>query len=107
MKLGTDKIVQSYYMNNGEASSLLIQDGDTKKDTYIKTELGDRHKDIGGHEIQRDLYSAFLLKNSNEGLTQPDREKCIYGFEKFIKQHDNLINEMKENNVSMKQCFGF
>ena len=80
---------------------------DHVKDTYIKTELGDRHKDIGGHEIQRDLYSAFLLKNSNEGLTQPDREKCIYGFEKFIKQHDNLINEMMENNISMKQCFGF
>lgn len=34
---GTDKIIQSYYMNKSEASSVLIQDGDVKKDTFIKT----------------------------------------------------------------------
>ncbi len=77
------------------------------EDTYIKTKLNDRYKYIGGYKVQRDLYSAFLLKNSNDELDKPDRDKCIYGFEKFIKLQNDLINNMIQNNISMKQCFGF
>lgn len=73
----------------------------------IKVGLSERDKYIGGHKVQRDLYSAFLLKNSNDKLNSPDREKCVYEFEKFLKLQDNLITEMKENNITMKQCFGF
>lgn len=35
--MGTDKVLQSYNYHNTEASSILIQDGDVKKDTFIKT----------------------------------------------------------------------
>ena len=51
--------------------------------------------------------NAYLLKNSNTKFDKPDREKCIYGFENFLKLQNNLICEMKKNNISMKQCFGF
>ena len=76
-------------------------------DEYKKCELDERDKLIGGHKVQRDLYSGFLLKNSNLKLDAPDRDKCIYGFEKFLELQDELINKMITDNISMKQCFGF
>ena len=80
---------------------------DHAADTYTKVTLDDRSKTIDGHNVQRDLYSAFLLKNTNGNLTKPDRDKCIYGFGKFLELHDELISRMKHDNVTMKQCFGF
>lgn len=76
-------------------------------DEYIKHKLSDREKTIDGQNVQRDLYSAFLLKNTDGSLTKPDRDKCIYGFAKFIELHDELISQMKQDHVTMKQCFGF
>ena len=37
MKIGTDKVIQTYYIDKYEPSSILIQDGDVKKDTFVKT----------------------------------------------------------------------
>lgn len=37
IKLGTDKVIQAYYINKCEPSSILIQDGDVKRDTFVKT----------------------------------------------------------------------
>lgn len=80
---------------------------DHVSDSYRKQCLGCRDKMVGGHRVQRDLYSAFLLRNSNAGLDKPDRDKCIYGFDIFLVLQDSLITGMMENNISMKQCFGF
>lgn len=76
-------------------------------DDYVKNDLSVRNKKVGDHKVQRDLYSAFLLKNSNDNLNKPDRDKCIYEFDRFLEIQNNLIDEMKENHISMKQCFGF
>lgn len=76
-------------------------------DDYTKPELSERNKLIGGHKVQRDLYSAFLLRNSNKELNKPDRAKCICEFDRFLKLQNCLLTEMKENGISMKQCFGF
>ena len=76
-------------------------------DNYTKHNLSERVKWIGEHKVQRDLYSAFLLKNSNDEWSSPDRDKCIYGFDRFLELQDNCIAEMKASNLSMKQCFGF
>ena len=35
------------------------------------------------------------------------REKCEYEFEHFADVQDQLILKMKENGLSMRQCFGF
>lgn len=43
---------------------------------YTKIPLSQRTKEIEGVEVQRDLYSAFLIKNADERLEHPDREKC-------------------------------
>lgn len=66
LRFGTDKVLQSYYIDKSEASSVLIQDGDVKKDTFIKTiykgELFGEY-DYFTSEFCR---SAFLQKiNSN------------------------------------------
>ncbi len=76
-------------------------------DEYEKHDLKERSKYIDGRFVQRDLYSAFLIRNTDDTLTKPDKEKCIYEFENFVKLQNNLISQMKENNISMKQCFGF
>lgn len=76
-------------------------------DKYIKHDLSERDKVIGGHKVQRDLYSAFLLKNCDDNFDQPDRKKCIYGFNRFLELQNELISWMNANNISMKQCFGF
>ena len=53
------------------------------------------------------IYSAFLLHNTNNDLTAPDRDKCIYEFNHYLQMQNNLIAAMKAANISMKQCFGF
>jgi hypothetical protein len=66
IKQGTDKVIQSYYMNKSEAASTLIQDGDIKKDTFVKTVyMGEVFGDYDyfTNEVCR---TAFLQKiNSN------------------------------------------
>jgi len=80
---------------------------DHSDDTYIKVRLIDRDKKVGEYKVQRDLYSAYLLKNSNTELTKPNRKECIDGFEKFVQIQNALISELNSKGVSMKQCFGF
>ena len=75
--------------------------------TCKKIPLKQREKLVDGHLVQRDLYSAFLIKNAAPGLDHPDREKCIYEFEKFVAMQDALIRKMKEEGISRKACFGF
>lgn len=74
---------------------------------YIKPDLSERFKTIDGHEVQRDLYSAFLICNTSNTLTTPDGDKCKTNFPHFVELHDTLISNMKQQGISMKQCFGF
>ena len=75
--------------------------------TFKKVSLSERMKSINGENVQRDLYSAFLIKNADNSLEHPDREKCIGEFKQFVQTQNNLILSMKESGISMKQCFGF
>ena len=97
--------------------NLLFQEIETMKfkasqynhitDTYIKVPLKQRSKLIGSDTVQRDLYSAFLIKNADFVTMKPDRNICLNDFATFVKLQDELIETMKQNNISMKQCFGF
>ena len=72
---------------------------------YHKAALSDRWKTIDGHEIQRDLYSAFLIFCSNPSGTAPDRDLCNSMFEHFVTMHDAFIKATaKENHPA---CFGY
>lgn len=76
-------------------------------DECVKVPLSQRFKLIGNDSVQRDLYSAFLIKNADSTFEHPDRDKCIYGFESFVAVHNETISYMKESKISMKQCFSF
>ena len=69
--------------------------------------LKERWKDIGGQIVQRDLYSAYLIRHSNHAGTTPDRASCIADFWKFRKLHNACIQEMREAKLSKRKCFGF
>ncbi|NFH40742.1 transposase [Clostridium sporogenes] len=64
-------------------------------DKYNKKELKDRwNKDIN---IQRDLYSAFLIMNTvGKKLDKIDRDKCIEAYDNFKILHDKEISRLKK-----------
>lgn len=81
-------------------------------DDYRKKNLSDRwnilyDKDFNEILIQRDLYSSFLIKNSNDTLTHPNRDKCLEEFDNFIKLHNTCIKEVLRTNNNRLSCFGF
>lgn len=73
----------------------------------IKCKLNDRKKIVDGIEVQRDLYSAFLISCSNKKLERADRTKCIKKFPQFAKLMQEEISRMKNQGISKKECFGF
>ena len=75
-------------------------------DDYVKKKLSQRWNIISGHRIQRDLYSAFLLKNSTPDLMHSDRDKCIQTFEIFKTNHDLCIKALKHSNRNLLSSFG-
>jgi hypothetical protein len=76
---------------------------DHKKDEYIKKKLSHRwHIFEDGTKVQRDLYSAFLLMNSNEDLKTSNTSLCIDGFKAFLIKHDIEINRIKETGIKVK-----
>ena len=80
---------------------------DHVKDEYKKVPLKQRWKEIGGESVQRDLYSAYLLQHIDIVTGEIERNGCISDFEQFVKRQDELVRQMKEEHISMKQCFGF
>ena len=76
-------------------------------DTFTKAEIRQRSKQIGDTTVQRDLYSAFLLCNTDSSLEKADRERCSAGFAKFVRLQSALISRMKASGISRKSCFGF
>ena len=69
--------------------------------------LSTRWKTVGGQSVQRDLYSAFLIRNADKTLEHPDRGKCIQQFPAFCRMQRAAINELKNNHISYRACFGF
>ncbi|MCD8082999.1 MAG: hypothetical protein LUE86_05720 [Clostridiales bacterium] len=72
-----------------------------------KIPLSQRSKIIDGHNVQRDLYSAFLIRHSVKDGTHPNRSKCKRDFPDFCRRQDKHTADMKAAGISMKQCFGF
>ena len=58
----------------------------------------------GGIKVQRDLYSAFLLMNmvNDQHLDKINRDLCFKTFDLFLKNHDELINNLKKESQSLK-----
>lgn len=74
---------------------------------YTKKKLSQRWNYILNIKIQRDLYSAFLLQNSNDDLNTSNIDMCKYKFLNFIVLHCNEIDRIKKLNVKNLSSFGF
>ena len=76
-------------------------------DKYEKVPLSQREKEINGVLVQRDLYSAFLLRNADSTLKKADKEQCEATFHQFVTMQNQLLKDMQAKGISMKACFGF
>ena len=65
-----------------------------KTGEYTEKPLSARWSNIEGDEVQRDLYSAFLIQNVSEDLKSVNVEKCNERYDSFLDLHDSLIEEL-------------
>ncbi len=83
-----------------------------QKDEYFKKNLSQRWNMLDFDDenkvfVQRDLYSAFLIKNSDSTLMRADKNKCIKDFKRFVYYHNECIDFVKKTNKDRLSCFGF
>lgn len=75
---------------------------------YEKHDLSDRWKIIGKDNVQRDLYSAFLLSHMAT-QKEVDINACFDDFNNFMIYHDNKISELRKQKHDGKKfpsCMG-
>ena len=79
-------------------------------DTYIKKTRDVRTTFVGEQLVQRDMYSAFLLKNSQPTCNETDRTKCSTTFATFMAHHDTCIQTLcqsDERRSAISDCETF
>lgn len=72
---------------------------------YNKKQLSERWNDLGGFRIQRDLYSAFLIGNTNETLNSIDLDLCNAGWDNFVELHNREIARLKQSSSKTLRWF--
>lgn len=75
-------------------------------DTYTKKQLSQRYNYIEDNIIQRDLYSAFLIMNSNKSLKNTNKKLCKQEYKQFVLNHDKCIEHMISKNEKYPKSFG-
>ncbi|MEH6992488.1 transposase [Neobacillus drentensis] len=81
-----------------KTSSFKASQYDHKADKCKKKELKERwHRFDDDTKVQRDLYSAFLLMNSDLLGSKSDRATCLNTFEQFLKFHEEEIKKIENN----------
>lgn len=75
---------------------------DHKNGVFEKKKLSKRmHQFDDGTTVQRDLYSAFLLRCANDDLKHIDQLLCDKKFESFKKLHDEFILYIQNNKIKL------
>ena len=72
---------------------------------YTKKELSDRWNIIDGQRVQRDLYSAFLIANTNDKLNRIDTDKAKQWYDLFLEKHNQEINIIKSQGSKTLRWF--
>ena len=76
------------------------------EDKYIKKDLSERWNNFEEYQIQRDLYSAFIIMCTKDNLKETDKEMCISEFDKFKKLHDLEIDRIKNSESKLISSMG-
>lgn len=64
---------------------------------YSKKQLSERWNEFGEFLIQRDLYSAFLIGNTNETLNLVDVQLCNTQWDNFVQLHNLEVERLKKS----------
>ena len=72
---------------------------------YSKKHLSERWNDFGDFRIQRDLYSSFLIGNTNETLDSVDIDLCYARWNTFIELHNCEIERLKRSTSKTMRWF--
>lgn len=72
---------------------------------YTKKLLSERWNAFGNFRIQRDLYSAFLIRNTTKTLKSVDVDVCNAGWDKFVELHDREIARLKQSSSKTLRWF--
>ncbi|MBS4193029.1 transposase, partial [Bacillus sp. FJAT-49705] len=91
-KINTSKVKASQYHH--------------ETDTFQKKSLSERWNLIRNERVQRDLYSAYLIKNVTESLDSINRYLCMDEYDHFKKLHDIEIIRIKSSNQNKISSFG-
>ena len=90
-----------------DAKAVKASQYDHVTDSYKKVPLSCRIKTVGGHRVQRDLYSGFLLKHVTQDGRTIDRDGCITDFEAFLQAQEQCMNDIRASGAGYPACFGF
>lgn len=72
---------------------------------YKKKQLEQRWNVMEGRMIQRDLYSAFLIGNTNEEWNAIDVNLCNINWKRFIELHDREIARLQQSDNKTLRWF--
>ena len=67
------------------------------EDTYKKKKLSQRWTTVDGNDVQRDMYSSFLVMNTADDLKTIDKTRCEETFGNFLKLHDAEVIRLTGN----------
>lgn len=70
------------------------------EDKFIKKDLNARWNEFNGFNIQRDLYSSFLIMNVDEDLSSINKNLCSEKFNRFKELHDIEIKRLRSMKLS-------
>lgn len=72
---------------------------------YTKKSLSQRWNYINNVPVQRDLYSAFLISNTDESLDGFDINLCNSKYDNFLKLHNLKIQELRQQKLLTNKKF--
>ena len=77
-------------------------------DQYMKKKSSQRfHIAPEGLKIQRDCFSAWLIKNVNQAKTEVNRQKCLENFESFYQAYKRTEEHLRSQNKTYISSIGF
>ena len=74
--------------------------------TYVKKHLSKRWNHFEQGDIQRDLYSAFLIMNTTDNLDEIDVERANQTWDHFFHLHEQEIERIKRLNKKQLSSIG-
>jgi len=75
-------------------------------ETYVKKPLSKRWNKFEQGNIQRDMYSAFLIMNTKDNLKEVDIDRVNATFENFFKLHNKEIERIRKLDKKQMSSIG-